>query len=122
MVNHTEPQAITVAILPIIHLVMAHQAHQVTLVVIQSILFSDGTSGTSSNYGGNTTYHSFDNGLSGSSSNYGGNTTYHSFDNGLSGSSSNYGGNLPTITLMMVVQVHQVPMVTLHTVFGINSD
>ena len=48
--------------------------------------------GTSNNYGGNTTYHSFSDGTSGTSSNYGGNTTYHSFGNS-NGTSSNYGGN-----------------------------
>ena len=53
--------------------------------------------GTSSNYGGNTTYHSFDSGLSGSSSNYGGNTTYHNFNDGSSGSSSTYGNTTYSI-------------------------
>ena len=38
------------------------------------------------------------------------------------GSSSNYRKYDLPATLMMVVQVHQVLMVTLHTVFGINSD
>ncbi len=55
--------------------------------------YSDGTSGTSSDYGSGTTYHSFSNGTTGTSSDYGGNTTYHNFSNGTTGTSSNYGGN-----------------------------
>ena len=52
--------------------------------------------GTSTNYGGNSTYHSYSNGTSGTSTNYGGNTTYHNFNSGsssLNGTSTNYGGN-----------------------------
>ena len=49
--------------------------------------------GTSTNYGGNTTYHNFGNGSYGTSTNYGGNTTYHNFSNGQYGTSTNYGGN-----------------------------
>ena len=70
-----------------------------TITALCLILIASGSlvygqsNGTSSNYGGNTTYHTFNDGTTGSSSNYGGNTTYHSFDSGLSGSSSNYGGN-----------------------------
>ena len=59
--------------------------------------FNDGTSGTSSNYGGSTTYHDFNSGLSGSSSNYGGNTTYHNFNDGSSGTSSTYGNTTYSI-------------------------
>ena len=61
--------------------------------------YNDGTSGRSTNYGGNSTYHSLDYGsssLSGTSTNYGGNTTYHNFNSGsssLNGTSTNYGGN-----------------------------
>ena len=38
---------------------------------------SSSLTGTSSNYGGSTTYHRFNNGTTGTSSNYGGSTTYH---------------------------------------------
>ena len=62
-------------------------------IIIGSALNAQSIYGTSTNYGGNTTYHSFSNGLNGTSSNYGGNTTYHNLNSGLYGTSSNYGGN-----------------------------
>ena len=69
------------------------------IILSSSSLFAQYLTGTSSNYGGNTTYHSFSNGLTGTSSNYGGNTTYHSFGSGLRGTSSNYGGNTTYINI-----------------------
>lgn len=67
------------------------------LTIFSTSIFAQ-TYGTSSNYGGNTTYHNLDNGLTGTSTNYGGNTTYHNL-NGVSGTSTNYGGNTTYLNL-----------------------
>ena len=64
-----------------------------TLTILIGLSSAQSINGTSSNYGGNTTYHRFNDGTSGTSSNYGGNTTYHRLNDGTSGTSSNYGGN-----------------------------
>lgn len=61
----------------------------IILLITMVSLNAQSIYGTSSNYGGNTTYHSFSDGLTGTSSNYGGNTTYHQFNDGTYGTSAN---------------------------------
>ena len=54
---------------------------KITMSSIMVIGLAFGYYGTSSNYGGSTTYHSFSDGTYGTSSNYGGSTTYHNLYN-----------------------------------------
>ena len=63
----------------------------ITIATFGSHLSAQSIYGTSTNYGGNTTYHNIG-GTYGTSTNYGGNSTYHNIGN-ISGTSTNYGGN-----------------------------
>jgi hypothetical protein len=60
----------------------------ITITMIVGLAF--GYNGTSMDFGGNTTYHNFSDGSSGTSMNFG-NTTYHNFSDGSSGTSITLG-------------------------------